>query len=151
MHHKYDYILFIFTGSEPYGSDWVFSKIGRRSADIDVNWALDRLIIVNWALDMLIIINWALDRLIIVNWALNRLIIVNWALNRLIINNWALDRLIIINWAPGTLIFINWALDSLIFYLTLIVLRLFQKHYCYNVTGQSQESEGSYKPAGSED
>ena len=32
-------------------------------------------------------------------------------------------------------------------YLTLILLRLFQQHYCYNVTGQSQESEGSYKPA----
>ena len=28
-----------------------------------------------------------------------------------------------------------------------ILLRLFQQHYCYNVTGQSQESEGSYKPA----
>ena len=24
---------------------------------------------------------------------------------------------------------------------------MFQQHYCYNVTGQSQESEGSYKPA----
>ena len=34
-----------------------------------------------------------------------------------------------------------------IFYLTLILLRLFQQHYCYNVTGQSQESEGSCKPA----
>ena len=34
-----------------------------------------------------------------------------------------------------------------ILYLTLILLRLFQQHYCYNVTGQSQESEGSYKPA----
>ena len=33
------------------------------------------------------------------------------------------------------------------FCLTLILLRLFQQHYCYNVTGQSQESEGSYKPA----
>ena len=33
------------------------------------------------------------------------------------------------------------------FYLTLILLRLFQQHYCYNVTGQSQESEGSCKPA----
>ena len=32
------------------------------------------------------------------------------------------------------------------FYLTLILLRLFQQHYCYNVTGQSKESEGSYKP-----
>ena len=32
-------------------------------------------------------------------------------------------------------------------YLTLILLRLFQQHYYYNVTGQSQESEGSYKPA----
>ena len=32
-------------------------------------------------------------------------------------------------------------------YLTLILLRLFQQHYCYNVTGQSQESEGSCKPA----
>ena len=29
--------------------------------------------------------------------------------------------------------------------LTLILLRLFQQHYCYIVTGQSQESEGSYK------
>ena len=35
----------------------------------------------------------------------------------------------------------------LVFYLTLILLRLFQHHYCYNVTGQSQESEGSCKPA----
>ena len=26
-------------------------------------------------------------------------------------------------------------------------LRLAQQHYCYNVTGQSQESEGSCKPA----
>ena len=34
-----------------------------------------------------------------------------------------------------------------IFYLTLILLRLFQQHYCYNVTGQSQESEGFCKPA----
>ena len=33
------------------------------------------------------------------------------------------------------------------FYLTLILLRLFQQHYCYNVTCQSQESEGSCKPA----
>ena len=33
------------------------------------------------------------------------------------------------------------------FYLKLILLRLFQQHYCYNVTGQSQESEGSCKPA----
>ena len=34
-------------------------------------------------------------------------------------------------------------------YLTLILLRLFQQHKCYNVTGQSNESEGSYsyKPA----
>ena len=32
------------------------------------------------------------------------------------------------------------------FYLTLILLRLFQLHYCYNVTGQSQESKESYKP-----
>ena len=32
-------------------------------------------------------------------------------------------------------------------YLTLILLRLFQQHYCYNVTGQSQESEGYCKPA----
>ena len=38
-------------------------------------------------------------------------------------------------------------LNSFIFYLTLILLRLFQQHYCYNVTGQSQESEGSCKPA----
>ena len=30
---------------------------------------------------------------------------------------------------------------------TLILLWLFQQHYCYNVTGQSQESEGSYTPA----
>ena len=29
------------------------------------------------------------------------------------------------------------------FYLTPILLRLFQQHYCYNVTGQSQESEAS--------
>ena len=36
---------------------------------------------------------------------------------------------------------------SHIFYLTLILLWLFQQHYCYNVTGQSQESEWSYKPA----
>ena len=34
-----------------------------------------------------------------------------------------------------------------IFYLTLILLQLFQQHYCYNVTGRSQESEESYKPA----
>ena len=33
---------------------------------------------------------------------------------------------------------------NFIFYLTLILLQLFQQH---NVTGQSQESEGSYKPA----
>ena len=32
------------------------------------------------------------------------------------------------------------------FYLRLILLRLFQQHYCYNLTGQSQESEGSCKP-----
>ena len=32
-------------------------------------------------------------------------------------------------------------------YLTLILLRLVQQHYCYNVTGQLQESEGSCKPA----
>ena len=32
-------------------------------------------------------------------------------------------------------------------YLTLILLRLFQQHYCYNVTGKLQESELSYKPA----
>ena len=32
-----------------------------------------------------------------------------------------------------------------LFYLTLILLRLFEQHYCYNVTGQSQEFEGSYK------
>ena len=36
---------------------------------------------------------------------------------------------------------------GVIFYLTLILLRLFQQHYCYNVTGQSQESEGFCKPA----
>ena len=40
---------------------------------------------------------------------------------------------------PGTLLFL--------IFLTLILLRLFQQYYCYNVTGQSQESEGSYKPA----
>ena len=40
---------------------------------------------------------------------------------------------------------IHWLSDF--FYLTLILLRLFQQHYCYNVTGQSQESEGSCKPA----
>ena len=33
------------------------------------------------------------------------------------------------------------------FYLTLILLRLFQQYYCYNVTGQSQESEESCRPA----
>ena len=33
------------------------------------------------------------------------------------------------------------------FYLTLILFRLFQQHYCYKVTDQSPESEGSYKPA----
>ena len=33
------------------------------------------------------------------------------------------------------------------FYLTLILLRLFQQHYCYNRTGQSQQSEGTYKSA----
>ena len=33
------------------------------------------------------------------------------------------------------------------FNLTPILLRLFQQHYCYNVTGQSQESKGSCKPA----
>ena len=38
-------------------------------------------------------------------------------------------------------------LGFIFFYLTLILLRLFQQHYCYNVTGQSQESEGSCKPA----
>ena len=32
-------------------------------------------------------------------------------------------------------------------YLTLILLRFFQQHYCNNVTGQSQESEGFCKPA----
>ena len=37
-------------------------------------------------------------------------------------------------------------IDTL-FYLTLSLLRLFQQHYCYNVTGQSQESDGPYKPA----
>ena len=36
---------------------------------------------------------------------------------------------------------------KIFYYLTLILLRLFQQHYCYNVTGQSQESEGSCKPA----
>ena len=35
----------------------------------------------------------------------------------------------------------------LLIILTLIFLRLCQQHYCYNVTGQSQESEGSCKPA----
>ena len=38
-------------------------------------------------------------------------------------------------------------LGTLIFYLTLILLWLFQQHYCYNVTGQSQQSEGSDKSA----
>ena len=33
------------------------------------------------------------------------------------------------------------------FNLSLLLLRLFQQHYCYNVTGQSQESEGSCKSA----
>ena len=33
------------------------------------------------------------------------------------------------------------------YYLTLILLRFLQQHYCYNVTGQSQEFEGSFKPA----
>ena len=33
------------------------------------------------------------------------------------------------------------------FYLTPILLRLFQQQYCYNVTGQSQESKGSCMPA----
>ena len=33
------------------------------------------------------------------------------------------------------------------FNLTLILLRLFQQNFCYYVTSQSQESEGSYKPA----
>ena len=37
--------------------------------------------------------------------------------------------------------------NNIFFNLTLILLRLFQQHYCYNVTGQSQESEGSCKPA----
>ena len=36
---------------------------------------------------------------------------------------------------------------SLIFYATFVLLRLFQQNYCYNVTGQSHESEGSCKPA----
>ena len=36
---------------------------------------------------------------------------------------------------------------SYLLYLTLILLRLFQQHYCYNVTGQSQESKVSFKPA----
>ena len=33
------------------------------------------------------------------------------------------------------------------FFITLILLQLFQQHYCDNVTGQSQESEGYCKPA----
>ena len=32
-------------------------------------------------------------------------------------------------------------------YLTLILLRLFQQHYCNNVTGQSQEFTGPYELA----
>ena len=44
-------------------------------------------------------------------------------------------------------IFSNSLVIFLKIYLTLILLRLFQQHYCYNVTGQSQESEGSCKPA----
>ena len=36
-----------------------------------------------------------------------------------------------------------------IFYLTISLLRLFQQHYRQYGTGQSQESEGSYKPRGS--
>ena len=46
--------------------------------------------------------------------------------------------LIVLITSRTTLIFLN---------LTLILLRLFQQHYCYNVSGQSQKSEGSYKPA----
>ena len=42
---------------------------------------------------------------------------------------------------------IHFLKSQFLFYLTLILLRLFQQHYCYNVTGQSQESEGSCKPA----
>ena len=34
-----------------------------------------------------------------------------------------------------------------IFYLTLVLLRLVQQHYRYNVTDQSRESEESYQPA----
>ena len=35
----------------------------------------------------------------------------------------------------------------MIFLFNIYLLRLFRKHYCYNLTGQSQESEGSYNPA----
>ena len=44
---------------------------------------------------------------------------------------------------------LKWNLFYLIFILTLILLWLFQQHNCYNVSGQSQESERShnYKPA----
>ena len=41
----------------------------------------------------------------------------------------------------------NYIFISTFFYLTLISLRFFQQHYCHNVTGQSQESKGSCKPA----
>ena len=34
------------------------------------------------------------------------------------------------------------------FYSTLILLRSFQQHYCYNVTDPSQECEGCYMPKG---
>ena len=57
-----------------------------------------------------------------------------------------LDYFLLINLTrPGatTCLFVH----KYFFYLTLILLRLFQQHYCYNVTGQSQESEGSCKPA----
>ena len=43
--------------------------------------------------------------------------------------------------------YISFLAINFFYYLTLILLRLFQQHYCYNVTGQSQESEGSCKPA----
>ena len=49
--------------------------------------------------------------------------------------------------SPRLLIALHVRTVPQVFYLTLILLRLFQQHYCYNVTGQSQESEGSCKPA----
>ena len=44
-------------------------------------------------------------------------------------------------------LFFNMNFRLPIFYLTLFLLSLIQQHYCYNAAGQSQESEGSYKPA----